>query len=353
MPDYQARYFDGQRPIAHVVHLRAHVEGLTIFHDNGPMERWRRDDIVARGDVNDESVLRLTLRQTPQVQLVLEERAAIAALMKAMPGLRRHAGHRRSIRSWIGLAAGAAGVVAAILLAVDRLPGWAAPLVPAAWESWLGDRIITAMAQQGSVCEGVAGRAALDHLARRLTAGAGLETPVTVRVLDWKMVNAFAVPGGQIAVFRGLIEEAESPDEVAGVLAHEVGHVLHHHPTEGVLRQLGLAATLKLLVGGSGTGVEDMVGLGNTLLTLSYGRDAEREADASAIAILGKADMDARGLFRFFDRLERDGNATAIVPAVLLTHPPTAERLAATADAPAGAPALDDTQWRALRAICE
>jgi predicted Zn-dependent protease len=174
-----------------------------------------------------------------------------------------------------------------------------------------------------------------------------------VRVVDSKMVNAFAVPGGQIGILSGLIEKADTADELAGVLAHEIGHVVHRHPTEGLLRQLGLAATMELLLGGSGTGIEDAAGLGNTLLTLSYSREAEAEADATALAILGRAGIDGHGLHRFFQRLEQEGDLGSSVPSLLLTHPPTAERLAATAVAPSGARALDTGQWQALQAICE
>ena len=165
-------------------------------------------------------------------------------------------------------------MVGAIVVAIDRLPAWAAPLVPVEWEAWFGERVIDSLAQEGGFCRGAAGQAALDDLARRLSAAADLEKPVRVRVINWRVVNAFAVPGGQIGVLRGLIEHAQSGDEVAGVLAHEIGHVAHRHPTVGMLRQLGVAATVQLLLGGSGTGVQDAAGFGQTLLTLSYSRGA-------------------------------------------------------------------------------
>jgi predicted Zn-dependent protease len=225
--------------------------------------------------------------------------------------------------------------------------------VPSEWEAWLGDQIVASFGGDDGFCQGAAGRDALDDLTQRLSRAADLDPPATVYVIDWKMVNAFAVPGGRIGIFRGLIEEAESADEVAGVLAHEMGHVVHRHPTEGVLRQLGVSATLQLLLGGSGAGVQDAAGLGNTLLTLSYSRGAEAEADATALEILGKAGLDGSGLNRFFARLEREDKFGGAVPSLLLTHPSTAERLAATANAPKGEPALTESQWRALRKICD
>jgi predicted Zn-dependent protease len=353
VPDICGRYFDGRRAVGYAVDVRAHVEGLTIFHDDGRLERWQRDDIVLRGDFSDESVLRLTPRQSPGVQLVFEDAAAIRAVVASLPSLRRKIPQPRNTRFWLGLTAGAAAVVGALVFTVDRLPAWAAPLVPAKWEAWLGESVVAAMANDDDFCQAPQGSAALEELAQRLSKAADLEQPVSVRVINAKMVNAFAVPGGRIGIFRGLIDEAESADEVAGVLAHEMGHVVHHHPTEGVLRQLGISATLQLLVGGSGVGIEDAAGLGNTLITLSYSRQAEAEADATALDILGKAGLDGSGLNRFFARLERENKVGGAVPSLLLTHPPTAERLAATADAPKGEPALTDAQWQALRKVCD
>lgn len=352
MPDYRARYFDGRQAVGHAVSLRAHVEGLSIFHDGGKLERWQNEDLVVRGEIG-ERLLRLSSRRAPNAQLVVDDAAAVSALVAALPALRKRAPRRRHAGYWLGLTAGAAAVIASVIIAIDRLPSLAAPLVPRAWEGWIGDRIIAAFGQDDGFCQRGEGRAALDDLTQRLSRAAGLDPQATVQVIDWGMVNAFAAPGGRIGIFRGLIEEAESADEVAAVLAHEMGHVVHRHPTEGVLRQLGISATLQLLVGGSGVGIEDAAGLGNTLLTLSYSRQAEAEADATALDILGSAGLDGSGLNRFFARLEREGKLGSGMPSLLLTHPPTAERLAATADAPKGQPAMTEEQWQALRRVCE
>jgi beta-barrel assembly-enhancing protease len=353
MAEFGARYFDGRQAIAHDVRVSLDALGLTIARADGGIERWNRDEIVAKDGTEDEPVFRLTTRRAPEAQLVVADPAAILALTSTLRALRDRVPRRRHAGHWLGLTAGAVAVVGAIVIAIDQLPSLAAPLVPSEWEAWLGDQIVASFGEDDGFCQGAAGRAALDDLTQRLSRAADLDPPATVHVIDWKLVNAFAVPGGRIGIFRGLIEEAESADEVAGVLAHEMGHVVHRHPTEGVLRQLGVSATLQLLLGGSGAGVQDAAGLGNTLLTLSYSRGAEAEADATALEILVKAGLDGGGLNRFFVRLEREDKLGGAVPSLLLTHPPTAERLAATANAPKGAPALTESQWQALRKICD
>jgi predicted Zn-dependent protease len=352
MPEFQARYFDGLRAVAHDARVSLDALGLTITRADGQVDRWGRDEVAAKPGSENEPAFRVISSRAPGAQLVVEDAAAIGALTSTLASLQGRVRRRRA-GYWIGLSAGALAVVAAVVIAVDRLPEWAAPLVPAEWEAWFGGRVIDSLAREGGFCRSAAGQAALDDLAQRLSVAAGLERPVRVRVINWRVVNAFAVPGAQIGVLSGLIEHAESGDEVAGVLAHEIGHVVHRHPTVGMLRQMGLAATVQLLLGGSGTGVQDAAGFGQTLLTLSYGRGAEAEADATALEILGKAGLDGHGLNRFFVRLQKEGDVETSTPSLLLTHPPTAERLAATAQAPNGASALTPAQWQALRAICE
>jgi Zn-dependent protease with chaperone function len=347
MPEFQARYFDGLRAVAHDARVSLDALGLTITRAEGQVDRWGRDEVAAKPGSENEPAFRVISSRAPGAQLVVEDAAAIRALTSTLASLQRAVPRRRRARYWVGLSAAALAVVAAIVVAVDRLPEWAAPLVPTEWEAWFGGQVIAGLArQEGGFCQGAAGQAALDDLARRLSAAADLGQPVTVRVINWKVVNAFAVPGAHVGILRGLIERAQSGDEVAGVLAHEVGHVAHRHPTVGLLRQMGLAATA-VAARRLRHGVQDAAGFGQTPLTppTAAGRGRGRRD----VTILGKAGLDAHGLNRFFARLQKEGDIEASTPSLLLTHPPTAERLAATAQAPNGAPALTSEQWQALR----
>ena len=110
-----------------------------------------------------------------------------------------------------------------------------------------------------------------------------------------------AAPGGQIILTRGLVQTAGSPDEVAGVLAHELGHALELHPETGIVRAMGLAAATQLIFAGSAGTVSNV---GMVLTQLRYTRIAEREADAHAVRMLKGAGISAKGFGDFFERLE-------------------------------------------------
>ena len=188
----------------------------------------------------------------------------------------------------------------------------------------------------------------------------GAPEQVRVTVADWAFANAFAGPGGEIVLTRGLIEGAAGPDEVAGVLAHEMGHVAHHHPMRALLRHYGISLLLGS-VGGRGGELAD-VGL-----VLSATRAAEGEADGYALAALTGAGVSADGLAGFFQR-QLDTRAVAdskpaddlgLVLAQMdnwaRTHPPDAERLAmirASAPPSGARPALTPADLTALQKAC-
>ena len=148
----------------------------------------------------------------------------------------------------------------------------------------------------------------------------------TFKVVDSPEINAFALPGGFIYVNRGLIEAAENETELAGVLAHEVGHVVGRHGAEQLQR--AAYANLGLQVLGSVFGRGTRGQLGTLAADMRFSRDAEREADRLGVVNVAAAGYDPRGMLTFFERLdalaEREPNA---VERFFASHPSPAERV--------------------------
>ena len=144
---------------------------------------------------------------------------------------------------------------------------------------------------------------------------------------DDKMVNAFAVPGGDIVVNRGLLTATRSPEELAGVLAHEIQHVALRHSLQGVVRGAGLSLLFAIVIGDASATLAGQAA--DRLLGLKFSRDAEREADEHGFGLLLMRGINPHGMVAFFATLAKQGGAT---PATLLsTHPTSAEREAALA----------------------
>ena len=140
--------------------------------------------------------------------------------------------------------------------------------------------------------------------------------------------NAFAMPGGTVVLTDDLVRLADDPDMVAGVMGHEIGHVVHRHSLQQIYRALGIATLVGFLAGDTGPILEAILLEGNLLLQLAYSREHEFEADEFAVEITHRAGFDAEGMIRFFEHLVEMGLVDPM-PSWGSTHPPHDERVAA------------------------
>jgi predicted Zn-dependent protease len=154
-------------------------------------------------------------------------------------------------------------------------------------------------------------------------------------VVDTDVVNAFALPGGYIFVNRGLLDRAATMSELAGVLAHEVEHVVLRHGVEQARKaqraQTGVSVVCSLTNVCERAGAQIGIQVAGSLLFARFGREAEREADAGAFANVRRAGIDPRGMRTFFGRLaaaERESGGGALVGAWFADHPGTGDRIA-------------------------
>ena len=271
--------------------------------------------------------------------------------------------HAATARQWRWIGGSLAGVVAFSTLLWffgSLLLAGLAPLVPHGVAQGVGDQYAAIFAPVERQCTDPAGIRALNEIVGRIKPQSGLAESVRLTVVDDDTVNAITLPGGQIILFRGLIDQAQSADEVAGVLAHEFGHVQHYHGNQALIRHFGLGVFLEGLGGNVGAAA-------STGLFLSNGRTAEREADDEAIKLLRNGDVSAMGVSDFFARMgaanTRDGKpekGEAVddgtdLTALLSTHPGDAgrrRRFAESARTYRATPILTDVEWKALKAIC-
>lgn len=266
-----------------------------------------------------------------------------AAIAARLPAGVRYGGFIDRIGLWPSAAVLAVAAALVVVMAL-RTPPLVARMVPAGVERQLGDAMFGDFGRNG--CVDPRGRAALAALVQRVDPARDLE----VDVVNVPVVNAVTLPGGRIVLFNGLLRDARSPDEVAGVIGHEVGHVRHHDVMEALLRQVGLS----VLLGGA---EQHVGGYTNALLATAYSRDAEQRADGYAITLLDEAKVSPLPTAAFFGRLGGKAGGADRWLAYLGTHPATAGRAArfrAAARPAAGyTPALDPGRWAALKTICK
>jgi predicted Zn-dependent protease len=225
------------------------------------------------------------------------------------------------------------GVVGGVILAIlwfarygaERFTG----LVPLDVDRTMGEQTARALAMTSTVCTDPAPKKYVEAVVAPLLAALDDHRfEFRFVVVDDPEVNAFALPGGFVTVNKGLLDSAESSDEVAAVLAHELQHVLRRHGTQRMLRELGASTLLSALFGGTDIAVPAKAT--HDFVSNAYDRDQESEADERGLALLVKAGLDPRGMSRFFERLAKTGLAP---PALLSTHPDPGDRAAKAARA--------------------
>lgn len=363
---FQGALTDGRSAAAAAVEVSLTDTGLEIHAAQGLAVRlWtygRLRSNVPLGTKADDVLL--SLEPDGAETLFVADPAFSRQLLELAPTLSAARQRWRGLRP--GLTAVAAVLAATVGLWFFELhPAQAvARLMPQPTRKALGQQVISSMARNRKACETPAARDALDRLTLRLTTAAAQPIAVRAVVLDWEVINAFAVPGGQIVLTRGLVQTARTSDEVAGVLAHELGHAIEYHPETGLVRAMGLAAVSQLVFAGSSGTITDV---GLLLTHLRYTRIAEREADAHAMRLLKAAGISPKGFGDFLARVDgrppnpktppKDAPARDTTPnmlEVISTHPPTAERIAVVRAQPTypTTPALSDADWRALRGAC-
>jgi Zn-dependent protease with chaperone function len=348
-----AVYFDGTSSRRRLVTLEFN-DRLEITEYEHTLAAWSYADI-RRAD-SPSGTLRVTCLAAPALaRLEIRDAAVAAELISRCTQLDENIPGRRGVARIVGWSlAATVSIVAVVLfgvpLAADRLT----PLVPQSFERRLGDvaegQVKTLFG--GKVCDNAPGQAAFTKLVNAIRESAGLDPSIQSVVLSSPIPNAFALPGGKVYVFSGLLAKADNADEVAGILAHELGHLKHRDGTRNLIYNGGASFLIGLLFGDI-TGSGALIFASRSLITASYSREAEQNADTFAIDAmhgLGRSPKPMGELMFRVTGKEGDRNLS-----ILASHPLTEDRLARMSREdrpPSGPPLLTAGEWASLKAIC-
>ncbi|MBS0235613.1 MAG: M48 family metallopeptidase [Proteobacteria bacterium] len=326
--------------------------------DGTPRRIWRYDELKVDEPIRPNAInVLLSSGEEPGASLFVQGPEFAAGLGARASQLTARIGQVRRRRIGIALLALFTGLIAAGVILSWSPAKWIANTLPLSWRERLGNTARESLTEDHKECVDPAGLTALKKLATRLSMGIPAGNTFDVRVYDWQLMNAFAVPGEQIVLTKGLLDKAQSPDEVAGVLAHEMGHGIELHPEAAIIRGVGLGAALEIMLGGTTGGGLANVGL--MLAQLGYSRSAEREADKHALELLKAAAIAPKGLGDFFTRVMKmeadEGSAPPKALSWLRTHPLPEERVRLVRQQAAypATPALDAQSWQDLKSICD
>lgn len=265
--------------------------------------------------------------------------------------------HRTRRGNWVGGA-----VVLAVLLAIGVLlwnvPNFVAMSVdalPTSTDRALGDAAFDDTQLEGAVVDDPAVVAFVDEVVQRLATQASVPGfEFRVLVVESEQLNAYALPGGQIVVYTGLLRAAEHPREVAGVLAHEMAHVTRRHGMRNMAHQVGLVIGLQLLLGDASGWTAMAAEAAAMAKSNGYSRTQEADADAEGTRMLVAAGLDPEGLVEFFQRLQGvPGSELSGAMTWLSTHPDHASRISHVREVAAAQPKTSprplESDWGALK----
>lgn len=292
------------------------------------VKAWSVRDRSFRWEIS-ASALRLSYGRPPQVLVIRE-----AARMNAWMAQFQRMGVKRAketsvpwiVRIPLMLPLGFIAVCVAVYLwalpfAAERL----VTLLPTSVDVRLGDAMYQGLS--ASLDEDTARSVRLQRFGDRLRVAPTFAP--RYHVVNDAQVNAFALPGGNIVVYAGLLDRMASAGQLAALLAHEGTHVEERHSTRSIARDLSGRAFLAVVLGDAAGFVGAAAGRADELRGLRYSRTLESEADAIGMQRMAADSVDPRGMVDLLELLQQEAGDAPEEMAFLSTHPLTKERIAA------------------------
>lgn len=324
---WRARLFGpGLAPDGEDVSMSVSALGLGLGETPGGVEvpawaalQWRR------GGFNDAQLFVEWASGVGQYALTVSDPAAQSALLPHLKGAReaRIAPSRGTRRTSVGLIITLVGLPILLLVLflsqTNHIVDWAVSRIPVDTEIKLGRQAFAQQKASLSLQDDHPALPMLRELGRQLTEGSPY--PYEFHIARDASINAFAMPGGFVVFHTGLLARADSAEEVAGVLAHEVQHVERRHGLRGLVHAAGWKVILSLVIGETGASIAGT--WAENLGALRFSRSQESEADALGARRLMDRQIDPRGMAAFFRKLAAEGGS---VPTLLSSHPASEDR---------------------------
>ncbi len=344
-----AKYFDGLSSQAHIIHCTLDDHAIILETAEGTLT-WNFDTLIILERPHENKAAVFSSTQQEAARLIVEDITVYRAIVQHVPNKNINVSHVH--HPWRILFIVTGCIIAILGLTVWGVPyyaPWLAKKIPQSWDDHLGQWVVSSVAADKNICTNKPGVQALKKLTLELSRNQDIEEDFDIQVVDFNFVNAFSVPGFHIVLAKGLIDSAESPDEVAGVLAHEMAHSLQHHPTAGLITEIGMGVIISAAFGTSPD-------FGVKMINFSYSRKYEFEADKIGTQLLNQANISADGLISFFNRLNADSRDIEKYFKYVSTHPPSQERMEKIKQynqVLSPKPSLTAKEWQALQNICQ
>ncbi|RYF96234.1 MAG: M48 family metallopeptidase [Chitinophagaceae bacterium] len=287
---------------------------------------WDIKDVEANFDVPSQST-QIRKRNEPAKRLHIEGRAALQYLQELQAEQNKPWHKKDKTKDKVKYLLGFLGVIGFFVglyfLLVPWLAEKMAATVSVSTEEKMGNAVFDAMRLSSE--EDRPASAIINEFFQAMKVPTEYNIHITVVKSD--VVNAFALPGGNIVVYSGLLQQIKTYPELAALLSHEFTHVNNRHSTRSIFRQLGSRIFLSLIFGRFSSVTSVMIDQADRFKSLTYSRALEKEADLDGLAILRERDIDPEGFAELFQHLKGAAPASSS-PEFLNSHPDIDKRVA-------------------------
>jgi Zn-dependent protease with chaperone function len=365
---WDGSYLDGRSAARQRVTIHTMADGLQITTERGVTLEWPYGDLRQTQGFHAGEQVRLERGEEFAEVLLISDPAFLTVLHQTAPERTTHLHNPvyRTTRVRLTFLAGLAVIgflIVQYLWGIPGLAGIVAPFVPVSWEERLGREVVNSLAPEKERCQDAALTRIVNDITTSLTATLP-SNPYTFQVVvtNTPFVNAFAAPGGYVVVFRGLLERTDTPEQLAGVLAHEAQHILQRHATRTILEHASTGLLLAAITGDfTGAMTYGLEGA-RTLGILQYSRSHEEQADVEGMKMVMAAGIDPAEMIAFYLVLMGKQRGPSGLWDYLSTHPRNEERIqklqslgTASPGSPASKPVklLPHMDWHAVRMLCQ
>lgn len=344
-----AVFYDGTSNRRRQVTLRL-AGALGIVENGAVIATWPYADL-RRADGR--KALRLScVSALPLARLEVSDPDAASKLAALCPQLDAGRGPAQTGRIVAWSLAAAVSIVLVTIYGIPLLADRLAPLVPFAVEKRIGEAVDRQARAGfgGRTCARPEGQAAFDKMMAKIKDASGFDAPLEAEVLSSSVPNAYALPGGKVYLLDGLLQKARNVDEVAGVMAHELGHAQNRDGLRKIIQTGGSSFLIGLLFGDV-TGGSAVLFAARSIVDASYSREAESRADAFTVKAMNGLGRSPQPMGEFLVRITGGGKVATVID----SHPLSADRLERMKKEDRGVtgpPILTEQEWQALRQIC-
>jgi len=328
--EYPGYFYDGESPKKYNVAVTLQADGIVIKSPEFEEIKWFYEHISRSPELYSDNFTQLENIEFKNQRLVIEDPDFLSVVREFFPSLKfKEPPKMISVKRMavLGLLLLLVIIPTYYYFLLPSFSEFVAEKIPVSVEKRLSAPYLSLFVPKDSICNDEKHYIKIEKIFNVLTSTIpDSKYEFKLFVVKSDILNAFALPGGYIVIYSGLLEKTDRPEQLAGVMAHEIQHIEKRHGTEALVKDYSLGFLIAAVTGDTRT-IETTLGLAKFVGLMNYSRESETEADVAGIGMMKRAGVDPEGMVEFFEILNEH---TAVVPDSLQhfsSHPQTEERI--------------------------